>query len=337
MAGKSGRSIKAEEKLTAKKLLFTWEGALILLFIAVNIFNMSISQSYTFANVLREMPKYLAEMFMVLPMAYILVLGDIDISVGSIVCLTGTLTCYISNAGAPFPVVILGCLGTGLLCGAFNGFITTSFPELPSMITTLGSQIIFRGIAEISLGGGGSVSYTNTKQIMPLSTKLGKTVPVIILVVMLAAVIFTVVLQRTTFGRSLYAIGSNKVSAFYAGVDVKRCRFIAYVLMGFMAGMCGLFLTAYTYGANTTTGQGFEMEVIAMCVFGGIASTGGKGTLVGGIIAGLIITLLRIALGQANVNSQMILVIVGALLIIAVLIPGIKERIDEMIKLKAAA
>lgn len=337
MAGKSGRSIKAEEKLTAKKLLFTWEGALILLFIAVNIFNMSISQSYTFANVLREMPKFLAEMFMVLPMAYILVLGDIDISVGSIVCLTGTLTCYISNAGAPFPVVILGCLGAGLLCGAFNGFVTTSFPELPSMITTLGSQIIFRGIAEISLGGGGSVSYTNTKQIMPLSTKLGKTVPVIILVVILAAVIFTVILQRTTFGRSLYAIGSNKVSAFYAGVDVKRCRFIAYVLMGFMAGMCGLFLTAYTYGANTTTGQGFEMEVIAMCVFGGIASTGGKGTLVGGIIAGLIITLLRIALGQANVNSQMILVIVGALLIIAVLIPGIKGRIDEMRKLKAAA
>ena len=237
------------------------------------------------------MPKFLAEMFMVLPMAYILVLGDIDISVGSIVCLTGTLTCYISNAGAPFPVVILGCLGAGLLCGAFNGFVTTSFPELPSMITTLGSQIIFRGIAEISLGGGGSVSYTNTKQIMPLSTKLGKTVPVIILVVILAAVIFTVILQRTTFGRSLYAIGSNKVSAFYAGVDVKRCRFIAYVLMGFMAGMCGLFLTAYTYGANTTTGQGFEMEVIAMCVFGGIASTGGKGTLVGGIIAGLIITL----------------------------------------------
>ena len=337
MAAKSGRSIKAEEKLTAKKLLFTWEGALILLFAAVNIFNMSISQSYTFANVLREMPKYLAEMFMVLPMAFILVLGDIDISVGSIVCLTGTLTCYISNAGAPFPVVILGCLGAGLLCGVLNGLITTGFPELPSMITTLGTQIIFRGIAEISLGGGGSVSYTNTKQIMPLSTKLFKTVPVIILVVIIAAVVYTVVLQCTTFGRSLYAIGSNKVSAFYAGVDVQRCRFTAYVLMGLMAGMCGLFLTAYTYGANTTTGQGFEMEVIAMCVFGGIASTGGKGTLIGGIIAGLIITLLRIALGQANVNSQMILVIVGALLIIAVLIPGIKAKIDAAKKLRAAA
>ncbi len=337
MAAKSGRSIKAEEKLTAKKLLFTWEGALILLFVIVNIFNMSISQSYTFANVLREMPKYLAEMFMVLPMAFILVLGDIDISVGSIVCLTGTLTCYISNAGAPFPVVILGCLGTGLLCGVLNGLITTSFPELPSMITTLGTQIIFRGIAEISLGGGGSVSYTNTKQIMPLSTKLGKMVPVIILVVIIAAVIYTVVLQCTTFGRSLYAIGSNKVSAYYAGVDVQRCRFTAYVLMGLMAGMCGLFLTAYTYGANTTTGQGFEMEVIAMCVFGGIASTGGKGTLIGGIIAGLIITLLRIALGQANVNSQMILVIVGALLIIAVLIPGIKARLDAAKKLRAAS
>ncbi len=337
MAGKSGRSIKAEQKLTAKQLLFTWEGALVVLFIAVNIFNMNISQSYTVANVLREMPKYMAEMFMIFPMAYILVLGDIDISVGSIVCLTGTMTCYISNAGAPFPVVILGALLTGVLCGVINGAITTSFPELPSMITTLGTQIIFRGIAEISLGGGGSVAYNNTKQIMPLSTKLGKTVPVIILIVIIAAVIFTVILQLTTFGRSLYAIGSNKVSAYYAGVDVQRCRFTAYVLMGLMAGFGGLFLTAYTYGANTTTGQGFEMEVIAMCVFGGIASTGGKGTLIGGIIAGLIITLLRIALGQANVNSQMILVIVGALLIIAVLIPGIKAKIDAAKKMKAAA
>ena len=336
MAGKSGRTIKADKKVTAKELLLTWEGALVILFIAVNIFNMNISQSYTFANVLREMPKYMAEIFMVFPMAYILVLGDIDISVGSIVCLTGTVTCYIANAGAPFPVVILGCLLTGLLCGVINGAITTNFPELPSMITTLGTQIIFRGIAEISLGGGGSVSYINTKQIMPLSTKLGKTVPVIILIVIIAAAIFTVTLQLTTFGRSLYAIGSNKVSAFYAGVDVQRCRFIAYALMGLMAGFSGLFLTAYTYGANTTTGQGFEMEVIAMCVFGGIASTGGKGTLIGGIIAGLIITLLRIALGQANVNSQMILVIVGALLIIAVLIPGIKGKIDDMKKMKAA-
>jgi rhamnose transport system permease protein len=335
MAGKSGRSIKAEQEVSFKKLILSWEGALFILIILLNIFNASISPSYTVTNILREMPKYLAEILMMFPMAYILVLGDIDISVGSIVCLCATMTCFISNAGAPAIVTYIGCLAVGLICGMVNGAVATRFPELPSMIITLGTQIIYRGIAEISLGSGGSVSFNDTKKIMPLSKKIGP-VPVVLFVVIIAAVIFTVVLAKCTFGRELYAIGSNKLSAFYAGVEVQKCRFIAYSLLGLMAGACGLFLTAYMYGANTTTGQGFEMEVIAMCVFGGIATTGGKGNLIGAIIAGAIIVLLRIALGQINLNSQLILVIIGAMLIIAVLIPGIQANLKARRKLKQA-
>ena len=335
MAGKSGRSIIATPQHSVRKTLLSWEGALVVLFIALNIFNTIISPSYTLTNVLREMPKYLAEIFMLFPMAYILVLGDIDISVGSIVCLSATMACFISNAGAPMPIVFLSGLAIAAGCGFVNGLICTKFTELPAMIVTLGTQIIFRGIAEITLGSGGSVSLKNTKGFNALAAKVGK-VPVVFFLVIIAAVFFTILLGKTTFGRKLYAIGSNRTAAHYAGVDVQKCRLIVFTIMGLMAGFCGMFLTSALFGANTTTGQGFEMDVIAMAVFGGIATTGGKGNLIGGIIAGFIIVLLRIALGQINLNSQLILVIIGALLIIAVMIPGISENIRSKRKLKEA-
>ena len=150
MAGKSGREISAVPEGGLKEKLLSWEGALILIFVAVNILGVAISPVYNVTNVLREMPKYLAEAFMVFGMGYILVLGDIDISVGSTVCLAATVTCLAMNAGLPLPLAILVCLGTGLLCGALNGFIATRFTELPTMIVTLGTQIIYRGIAEVS-------------------------------------------------------------------------------------------------------------------------------------------------------------------------------------------
>ena len=149
--------------------------------------------------------------------------------------------------------------------------------------------------------------------------------PISFFLVVIFAALFITVLSRTTFGRKLYAIGSSKTAAYYAGVDVQKIRFFCYSLLGFLAGMCGLFLLASTYGANTTTGQGFEMEVIAMCVFGGIATTGGKGNLIGAFIASFIIVCLRIALGQINMNTQLILVIIGVMLIVSVLIPSFRD------------
>ena len=111
MAGKSGREISAVPEGGLKSKIVSWEGALVLILIAVNIFGVIVSPVYNATNVLREMPKYLAEAFMVFGMGYILVLGDIDISVGSIVCLCSTVACFAGNAGAPFPVVMIACVG----------------------------------------------------------------------------------------------------------------------------------------------------------------------------------------------------------------------------------
>ena len=255
MAGKSGRSINNVPENPMKHIIFSWEGILVILFILVNIFCASFSEFYNMKSVLRQMPVYLAEVFMMFPMAYILVLGEIDISVGAIVCLSATLSCMVCNTNAPFIVLILG-------------------------------------------------------------------------------VLFAIFLGKSTFGRRTYAIGTNRVAAYYAGVHVEKIRFIIYTVMGLMSGLCAVFLVSSSYGANTTTGNGFEMDAIAMAVFGGISSTGGKGNLAGGIISAFIIVCLRVGLGQKNVNAQVILLIIGVLLVAAVALPNIIGDVKKAVAMK---
>lgn len=325
MAGKSGRSISAQSDQNWKKSLLSWEGVLIFLFLMVNLFCMVISPSYKLTNVLREMPKYLTEVFLLLPMAYILILGEIDLSVGATVCLSATTACLAGNASLPFPMVILTGILVGTACGFFNGAAVTLFTELPSMIVTLATMIIFRGIAEIALGSGGSVSLKNNQGFRALAGKIGP-VPYIFFVVMLAAVIFTFILSRTVFGRKLYAIGSNRTTSYYSGIHVQRIRLMVYSAAGMMAGISAMFLVSVLYGANTTTGSGFELDAIAMAVFGGISTAGGKGKLTGAMISAFIIICLRIGLGQINMNPQVILVVLGTLLILAVMTPAVLKN-----------
>ena len=188
MAGKSGRSINNVPESPIKHMIFSWEGILVVLFILVNIFCKGFSEYYNLENLLRQMPVYLAEVFLMIPMAYILVLGEIDISVGAIVCLSATLSCMVCNTGAPFIVVVITSLIVGTACGAVNGFILTRFDELPPMIVTLATQIIFRGIAEIVLGSGGSISATNTDGFRAIGGKIGQVPYILFLVLILATI-----------------------------------------------------------------------------------------------------------------------------------------------------
>ena len=231
MAGKSGRSINNVPESPVKKMIFSWEGILVLLFIGINIFCALFSEYYNLSSLLRQMPVYLAEVFLMLPMAYILVLGEIDISVGAIVCLAATMSCIVCNTNAPFIVVVLTALIVGTVCGAINGFILTKFQELPPMIVTLATQIIFRGISEIVLGSGGSISASNTDGFRAIGGKVGS-VPYILFLVLILSVIFAIILGKSTFGRRVYAIGTNRLTAYYSGVHVQKIRFVIYTIMG---------------------------------------------------------------------------------------------------------
>ena len=305
MAGKSGRSINNVPENPVKRMIFSWEGIMVLLFVLVNIFCAWYSEFYNLKSVLRQMPVYLAEIFLMLPMAYILVLGEIDISVGSIVCLSATVSCLV-------------------------------FQELPPMIVTLATQIIFRGIAEIVLGEGGSVSLVNSEGFKAIGGKVGR-IPYILFLVLILAIVAALILGKSTFGRRVYAIGTNRLTAYYSGIHVQKIRMLIYTLMGTFCGLCALFMVSSSYGANTTTGNGFEMDAIAMAVFGGISSTGGKGNLAGGIISAFIIVCLRVGLGQQNLHPQVILLILGLLLICAVALPNVVGEIKKALKVKKNA
>ena len=246
MAGKSGRSINNVPENPVKHMIFSWEGIMVLLFVLVNIFCAWFSEFYNLKSVLRQMPVYLAEIFLMLPMAYILVLGEIDISVGSIVCLSATISCLVSNTGLPFILVILISLLVGTACGAVNGFILTRFQELPPMIVTLATQIIFRGIAEIVLGEGGSVSLTNSDGFKAIGGKVGR-VPYILFLVLILAVVAALILGKSTFGRRVYAIGTNRLTAYYSGIHVQKIRMLIYTLMGTFCGLCALFMVSSSY------------------------------------------------------------------------------------------
>ena len=166
MATKSGRTIAYQRERSAKTLLIRWETLLILLFLAVNIMNASISPNYLDAfNLFTNISSFLVKGFIALPMAYVLLLGDIDLSVGSIVCLSATLLGVTYNSTGSIILAILVCVLVGIACGAFNGFVLTRFTELAPMIVTLATMTLYRGFAEAIVGDTSTSGMSNVEWI----------------------------------------------------------------------------------------------------------------------------------------------------------------------------
>ena len=239
-----------EKKSVMKKITGSREALLAIVLIVLFVIITAINPSFLTPKSLMDMLKNNAvTMVMSLGMLCVMLVGGIDISVGAIVCLSATMSCIACNTNAPFIVVVITALGVGTICGAINGFILTKFQELPPMIVTLATQIIFRGISEIVLGSGGSISASNTDGFRAIGGKVGD-VPYILFLVVILSVIFAVILGKSTFRRRVYAIGTNRLTAYYSGVHVQKIRFIIYTIMGTVSGLCALFLVSSSYGDN---------------------------------------------------------------------------------------
>jgi rhamnose transport system permease protein len=324
MATKNGRVISAAKEKSLKSFFLRWEFLLILLFVAVNIINASISRNYlNAANLFTAISTFLVKGFIALPMAYILMMGDIDLSVGSQVALSATLLGISYNAGLPMGVAVLIALATGLLCGFINGFILTRFTELAPMIVTLGTMTLYRGIAEMILESESTGGFHNSKWFYDLYYGRIGAVPYIFLLFAVLAVLFGLVLHKTIFGRQLYAIGSNRLVAGYAGVPVQRNRLICFTLVGLVCGISAVYYASWMGTVRSDISTGYELEAISMVVLGGISTAGGKGNFPGTVIAIFTIGLLKYGLGLINVNSQTILMIIGAILILVVMAPNL--------------
>ena len=327
MATKSGRTISHLRKASLKDLLVRWEFLLVVIFLGVNIMNASLSPYYLDAyNLFTNINGFLVKGIIALPMAYILLLGDIDLSVGGNVCLSATILGIVYNATGSIWLGILASLVTGTLCGALNGIIMTKFTELAPMIVTLATNIVFRGLSERILGDGATGGMQKVEWFSQVFYgRIGGIVPYPFIIFMVLAVIFGLVMHKTIFGRHMFAIGENKKAAAYAGVKVEKVRMIVFTLAGFMCGFAAIIYCANLGSVKSNVAEGFELEAISMCVLGGISTAGGKGTMVGAVIAVFVIGLLRYGLGLINLSGQTIRIILGALLIAVVLFPTIRD------------
>jgi rhamnose transport system permease protein len=319
------RTIRLDRSWSWRSFFFQWEWLLVLIFITVNIVNSTLSSDYFSLDTFLQTPMiFLDKAFLVLPMTLVIILGNIDISVGSTVALSAVVMAVSFNAGLPMPLAVLVCLIVSSLCGLFNGILMTRFKELSSVIVTLATMIIYRGIAYVILENQASGKFPTWYSFLGWGSVGG--VPLMLIVFALCAVVFGLLLHRTSFGRRIFGMGNNLTAARYSGVKTDSIIVIVSVLTGLMAGFTALFLTSRMGSTRPNVAQGYELEVIAMVVLGGVSTAGGKGGIVGPILAVFIIGFLNYGLGLVNINAQVLLIIVGLLLILSVLIINVRFR-----------
>lgn len=269
----------------------------------------------------------------------VIITGGIDLSVGSVLALSGVVAGFATKAGIPVPLAMAMGVGVGGMCGLANGLIITQM-KLPPFIATLGMMMICRGIAlqvtearPVS-GLGETFGQLGNGSFMRLVEEGANGFPKVIfpgipypaILMLFLAVMAAILLSKTTFGRHLYAIGSNEEASRLSGVKVNRTKIGAYVLSGLLAGLCGCVLMSRLVTAQPNEGVSYEMDAIASAVIGGTSLAGGVGTISGTVIGAFIIGILRNGLNMNGVSSFLQMIVIGLVIIGTVWIDQIRNR-----------
>jgi len=310
-----------------KRRLTSWDSIIILLTVVVLVVaslgvpNFGTSRNFTFL-VLDLLPIALVA----LPMTFIIVTGEIDLSVASTLGLTSALMGYLWNHNLAIEQIIPLCIVIGAVLGAVNGFLVTGL-GLPSLAVTIGTLALYRGLAFVVLGDSAVADFPYNYTTWVTGTIGGGAVPNVLLVIVLLAVLFGVVLHATPFGRSLFAIGANAQAAHFSGIRVARTKFWLYVLSGAVAGLAGVLWTLRYSSARADNGSGLELAVVAAVLLGGVSIFGGKGSLPGVLAGVVLLAALQNALRLQDVSGQALNIVTGALLVLSVLLPNIATGI----------
>jgi rhamnose transport system permease protein len=303
-------------------ILMKWEVILLFIFIIVIIVNSNLSPYFldTF-NIFNTTFNFMEKAMIALPMIFVIICGDIDISVAGIIALASLFMGMASSVGAgTLPIVLIG-LGTGLAAGSLNGFLITRF-GIPAIAVTIGSMSLFRGIAYAVLGDQAYTKYPESFAYFGQGYLGNTTIPFELVLFVFLTVIFGLLLHRTTFGRKVFAIGNNSTAAAFSGVPVNRIRLIVFTLTGLMSGVASILLTSRIGSTRPNIASGWELEIITTVVLGGVAITGGKGNIFGVIIGIFLIGFLKFGMGLINVPGKVMNIVIGFLLIIAIMLPG---------------
>ena len=295
-----------------------WEWLLVLVLLIVFAVNTIISPYFLSVYSLVQTPStFLDKAFIVFPMTMVIVLGRIDVSVGSTAALSAVVMAAGYNAGLPMPWAMLLCLGVGAACGGVNGLLLIRFKELSHVIVTLATMIIYRGIAYIILGDQASGGFPGWYSFLGWGNIAG--IPFILIAFTLTALVFGLVLHKTRFGRSVYGMGFNTTACEYSGLQINRVTLIVFTTAGLMSAVTALFLSSRMGSTRPNVAVGFELEVITMAALGGISTSGGIGRIGGPILAVFIIGYLSYGMGLANIQAPVVLIVIGSLLILSVL------------------
>ncbi|MEA1842219.1 ABC transporter permease [Agrobacterium tumefaciens] len=309
-----------------RRLLASWEvlllGVAILIFIAnsfaspyfLNAWNLS-DATFNFTE----------KAIIAFAMALLIIAGEIDLSVAAIIALASTAMGAAVQMGVGTPGLVAIGIGTGLLCGAFNGFLVAGL-KLPSIVVTIGTMSLFRGISYMVLGDQAYGKYP--ADFAYFGQGYVYSVISFEFVLFLAmAVIFAILLHATNFGRQVYVIGNNPFAARFSGIPVERVKFILFLLTGLMSGIAAICLTSRLGSTRPSIAQGWELEVVTMVVLGGVSILGGSGTIAGVVIAAFVMGLVTFGLGLLNVPGIVMSIFVGLLLIITIAIPIVVRRL----------
>lgn len=256
-------------------------------------------------------------------MTLVILTGGIDLSVGSIIAVSGVVSVIAAIAGVPAPAAILVGIAVGAACGLVNGALT-AYLSLAPFIVTLGTMTFLRGLAYTITKGQPIVSSSLNFKDIGNGYLWGIPVPVIVMAIVYLIIWF--ILERTRYGRHVYAVGGNAEAAKLAGVRVKRVITSVYVLAGGCAGLAGVIFSARVISAQPTAGTGYELDAIAAVVLGGTSLAGGRGRIVGTLIGSVILGVLGTGLILLNVPFFTQLLIKGVVIILAVAIDSLKQR-----------
>lgn len=267
---------------------------------------------------------YVENGLMALGMTLVIVSGQIDLSVASTLALVACVTAKLMAAGWPTPAALVAGLALGAVLGALNGLFIARL-RLPSFVVTLATMAAYRGASQV-LVGAASVKFPALLVGIDMLNVPGTPVPVPLVLLVLAAIAIGLLLHRTVLGRWIYAVGTNVRASRFSGVPTERVTIAVFTLSGFLAGLGGLLMNSRLGVARFDHAQGAELDVITAVVLGGASILGGSGTILGSMLALLLIALIRTGMGLANVTAEYQLAVVGTLLVVSVMIGNLSQR-----------
>lgn len=324
----SDRKIPDRLDSPIRAVVYSWPSLLLAVAICLFILNSLASPYFLSPWALSDATfNFTEKAIIALAMALLIISGEIDLSVAAIMALASTMMGLALQSGAGTAELVMIGVGTGIVCGMFNGFLVTGL-GLPSIVVTIGTMSFFRGLCFIVLGDQAFKGYPAGFAFFGQGYVWWVFSFEFVLFLILACIFF-VLLHRTNFGRHIFVIGNNPVAAQFSGVRVERVKFILFCLTGLMSGIAGVLLTSRLASTRPSIALGLELEVVTMVVLGGVSILGGAGSIQGVVLAAFIMGLVTFGLGLVNVPGIVMSIFIGALLIFVIALPIVFRMVRE--------